>query len=241
MLNLFDDNKTKSIKNLIRILIKDKKNIILTLSSKGGVGKTTIAWGISKQYNIPYITNDYGSIFSSQKKKLHQNTYLAHYFKEDAFFKKAHAVVIDFKGEDIKNLSKEELLLVKIANRIIIPTGKDELLEHGGALKTTMDILKLNKKIMFIASDVPNRAMIDNMNSFIDSASRLFRIKTDSITICPLAHGGRIVTKAMRKDLNYANITDAEDYEKEAQKEFTNDWDKLQVYFKQVLNQKRTA
>jgi cellulose biosynthesis protein BcsQ len=227
MLKIFDSSGKKSLKLLIKMIIKEKKRVILTLSAKGGVGKTTISWGLSKEYDLPYVTNDYGSILGDIDNKFYNNTYLIHNFIHDDFFINSDVIIIDFKGEGVNQLSKEELMLIKLASKIIIPTGTDEVLEHSGALKTALDTLKLNTNIFFITSKLPKETIEKNIESFAIMATNCF--KEHNIPIYPLCSGGDIVAKAMKKDLSYRDIVIKEENkkEKEIQKYFLKDWDEI--------------
>lgn len=242
IVGMFTTDETKSIRKVINLLIDQKKTVILTLSSKGGVGKTSISWGLSKEFDIPYITNDYGSLLGKKQKKFYEGSYLIHYFKEDVYFNNTQCVIIDFKGEDVNNLSKEELFLIKLASAIIIPTGADDTLEHSGALQTALDVAKINKKIMFIASDIPKKEIKENMELFKNHVSEVSPIKRDSVLLFPLSDGGKVIRRALRKNINYASATDTTNEEQTLlHKEFMEDWNRIIAFFSKKFFQKKAA
>jgi 2-phosphoglycerate kinase len=225
MLKPFGKKGSKSAKLFIETVLKNDIDIYISLGNKGGVGKSAIAWGISKQYNIPYITNDYGSLFGDLKNKFYKHTYLIHDFKPDDFFKKKKSIIVDFKGQNIKELSKEELVIIKLAKNILVPTGNDIILEHVGALKTAIDAYKLNQNILFIASNIRQVDDDEHIQQFIKTSKKV--LKKEDIPIYKLSYGKDIISHSMLKDISYHQMINCSE-ENEYYNRFINDWDIIQ-------------
>lgn len=219
MLNFFN-RKGKSLSKLINMIIQNKTNVIVVLGGKGGISKTTIAYGLSQDYNIPYITNDEGSLFG-RRKKFYSNTYLLHDLEFDYTLEDARCLIIDFKGGLPSSFSNEEKILIKLASKVILPTGCDEVLEHTGCIKTAQEVIVLNKKILFVASNIRKENIDKNIESFIKLASRFW--KPSSLSILPLTHGGSIVSKSMMSRKSYTEQFEEESDSTE-QNDFIKDW-----------------
>lgn len=127
------------------------KFIIFAAGYKGGIGKSVIALGLAKEFDIPYITNDKGSALTGSA-KFYKHTYLTYDFIADKKIKESKVVIIDLAGCFF--IDKTILRLIKKSNLIILPTGENPYLDHTGCLISAKNIYDLNPNLLFITTGI---------------------------------------------------------------------------------------
>lgn len=107
---------------------------------KGGVGKTTLSYIISKEFNYRFITNDISNVLNK--------------YKNSSFIMGQHKLcndtVYDFGG--FKDKTAEEIC--NLSDKVLIPTINDE----NSIYKTieTIKLIKNKDKIIIVATQLEN-------------------------------------------------------------------------------------
>lgn len=114
--------------------------VISVFSPKGGVGKTSLSFSISKDLNLGYITNDMSIIIQKYKKSKYVRNKIP--YRDDTLY--------DFGGFSDKNAED----IIRLSDLLLIPTINDQ----NSLLKTLDTIKKFNGTVEIIIVGT----MIDN-------------------------------------------------------------------------------
>lgn len=215
-MNFFKLNKT-----LLNSL--EDKFIIFGAGYKGGIGKSVLALGIAKEFNIPYITNDQGSAISGNV-KFYEHTYLTYDLKIDKKLEDSKVVIIDLAGCFV--LDKTILKLIQQSNLIILPTGENPYLDHTGCLITADNLYELNKKLLFITTGVDEDRLKDTIFSFNRVKSKYPHF--DKLKVFGLSKCNKIIHDSIAKKRSYIRTyLSLDDELKNSYKPFIKDWSKI--------------
>jgi hypothetical protein len=199
------------------------KFIIFGAGYKGGIGKSVLALGLAKEFNIPYITNDQGSAISGNV-KFYDHTYLTYDFKVDQKLKESSVVIIDLAGCFV--LDKTILKLIQKSNLIILPTGENPYLDHTGCLITADNLFELNKNLMFVCTGVDEDKLKDTIFSFNRTKSKYKNF--EKLKVFGLSKCNKIIHDSIGKKRSYIRTYLAlEEEQKNNYKPFIKDWSKI--------------
>jgi len=201
----------------------EDKFIIFGAGYKGGIGKSILALGLAKEFNVPYITNDQGSAISGNV-MFYDHTYLTYDFKVDKKLEESKVVVIDLAGCFV--LDKTILKLIQKSNLIILPTGENPYLDHTGCLITADNLFELNKKLLFITTGVDNDKLKDTIFSFNRVKSKYTHF--EKLKVFGLSKCNKIIHDSIAKKRSYIRTyLLLDDEQKEEYKFFIKDWSKI--------------
>jgi cellulose biosynthesis protein BcsQ len=151
--------------------------MITIFSSKGGVGKTTIAYALASIYDIPYYTNDYSVVLDI----LEDTTY-----KENLSIKDIKNGIVDLGGF----ITSNTLEILENSDVIIVPVTNDL-----NALKKTDFLIKelkdLQSKIILVASNIKDKDYKEIRKS----------LKTKNLRVCKVMNS-TVFKRALKKGIS---------------------------------------
>ncbi|XOB63293.1 hypothetical protein ACMC56_05665 [Campylobacterota bacterium DY0563] len=201
----------------------EDKYIIFAAGYKGGIGKSVIALGLAKEFDIPYITNDQGSAISGNV-KFYEHTYLTYNFNIDKKIKESKVVIVDLAGCFL--IDKSILKLIKKSNLIILPTGENPYLDHTGCLISAKNIYDLNTDLLFITTGVEEDKLKDIVFDFSKTKSKYPEF--DKLKVFGLSKCNKIIYDSISKKRSYIRTyLSYDESEKEQHKSFIKDWSKI--------------
>lgn len=125
--------------------------VISVFSPKGGVGKTSLSFSISKDLNLSYITNDISTVLKKHKKSKYVKNKIP--YRENTLY--------DFGGFYDKNTDE----IIKLSDILLIPTINDQ----NSFIKTLDTIKKFNGfvEIIVIGTMIENDKDKENIKKHI--------------------------------------------------------------------------
>ncbi|QKF81509.1 hypothetical protein [Halarcobacter ebronensis] len=225
--------------NLIKINNKllsalEGKFIIFTAGYKGGIGKSVIALGLAKEFDVPYITNDQGSAITGQA-KFYNHTYLTYDFEFDNKINESKVVVVDLAGCFL--IDKVILNLIKKSQLVILPTGENPYLDHTGCLISANNIYELNKNLMFITTGIEKEKIKDTVFNFNKVKSKYPDF--ERLKVYGLSKSNKIIFDSIAKRRSYIRTyLTYDEIEKEEHKTFIKDWSKIIKEIKSRIDSK---
>jgi cellulose biosynthesis protein BcsQ len=222
-----------ALKKIIKLL--ENKIIIITISFKGGMGKTVVGLGLAQELNIPYITNDKRSVVvANTKTKVYDNIYLIQKMKEDKFLKNSNTVVIDLGGYLDEDLMDALNILLPKASLILAGTGSSYL-DLGGSILTAVSLKSLQKRVLFFST----RATADKLNSQKTRIKKELDKHMDDIELFTLRENS-IVDKAFRSKKSYKTFFEESQhpFKHRWHNGFISDWDVILTEVKDRIGMK---
>lgn len=201
----------------------DDKFIIFAAGYKGGIGKSVIALGLAKEFNVPYITNDQGSAISGNA-KFYEHTYLTYDFSITNKIRESKVVIVDLAGCFL--LDKTILKLIKKSNLIILPTGENPYLDHTGCLISANNIYELNSNLLFVTTGVEADEIKNTVFNFSKTKSKYPHF--EKLKVFGLSKCNKIIYDSMAKKRSYIRTyLSYDENEKEDYKPFMKEWSKI--------------